>query len=97
MARRAKTHYEDADIADRFATVAHAKVDRVAEQLADAERQARALTRYGAERAQRAGVQLHDEAAWAAEKVSVLARERPLLGAVLVVAAGLFALSALRR
>jgi hypothetical protein len=92
MPRREKT-----EIADRFATLAHDRVDRVTEQLADLERQARSLTRYGAERAQRARIQLKDEAAWAAEKVGVLARERPLLGAVLLVTVGLIALSALRR
>ena len=97
MPKREKTQDRDAEIADRFAVLAHDKVDRVAEQLAELERQARELTRYGAERAQRARTQLHDEAVWAADKVGVLARERPVLGAVLLVAVGLVALSALRR
>ena len=89
MPRREESQDENTDIADRFGTLAHEKVDRVTEQLADLERQARALTRHGAQRVQRAE--------WAADKVGVLARERPVLGAVLVVALGLFALSALRR
>ena len=97
MPRREEKPDENTDIADRFGTLAHEKVDRVTEQLADLERQARALTRHGAQRVQRARTRLHDEAEWAADKVGVLARERPLLGAVLVVAVGLFALSALRR
>lgn len=106
MARLIQANGET-ELAARFASAAHEQVDRVAEQLAGLERQARATAQRAAGRAKVAREELQGRAEvareelqrqtqYAVERAQTVLRERPLLGAALALAAGLIVLAVLR-